>query len=289
MRSKATRISPKPAASTAMQAPMKMRLLQVRQGSCAPGATCNAALISAPSLIPGVLFSGSNDGGVRGYATKDGAVLWEFDTNQDFTTLNRVRKAYEALREFFMEGFVYIQSFCKLAFCLAAMSWFSPRLGLVVALISAVTLYATTRFDRSIIRLRREYNEADHAVSANLFDTLSNITTVITLRLERSMESGLMGRLGAYLERGKPRSLADGAGGDRPPDGLRHVLRHLAVAAFEIDRDREIRRRADAREVGDREIERRIKSLVRWNAAAMVVRHTAPAAQAPASRGGRPP
>ncbi len=65
---------------------------------CAPGATCNAALISAPTLIPGVLFSGSNDGGVRAYATKDGAVLWEFDTNQDFTTLNRVRASGGAIQ-----------------------------------------------------------------------------------------------------------------------------------------------------------------------------------------------
>ena len=65
---------------------------------CAPGATCNAALISAPTLIPGVLFSGSNDGGVRAYATADGAVLWEFDTNQDFTTLNRVRASGGAIQ-----------------------------------------------------------------------------------------------------------------------------------------------------------------------------------------------
>lgn len=65
---------------------------------CAPGATCNAALISAPSLIPGALFSGSNDGGIRAYSTKDGAALWEFDTNQDFTTLNRVRASGGAIQ-----------------------------------------------------------------------------------------------------------------------------------------------------------------------------------------------
>ncbi len=66
---------------------------------CTPGTpTCNAALISAPTLIPGVLFSGSNDGGLRAYATKDGSVVWEFDTNQDFTTLNRVRASGGAIQ-----------------------------------------------------------------------------------------------------------------------------------------------------------------------------------------------
>jgi polyvinyl alcohol dehydrogenase (cytochrome) len=65
---------------------------------CAPGATCNAALISAPTLIPGVLFSGSNDGGLRAHSTRDGSVIWEFDTNQDFTTLNRVRATGGAIQ-----------------------------------------------------------------------------------------------------------------------------------------------------------------------------------------------
>jgi polyvinyl alcohol dehydrogenase (cytochrome) len=58
---------------------------------CAPGPNCNAALISAPTLIPGVIFAGSNDGALRAHSTKDGALLWEFDTNTDFQTLNRVR------------------------------------------------------------------------------------------------------------------------------------------------------------------------------------------------------
>ena len=58
---------------------------------CQSGRTCNAALISAPTLIPGVLFSGSNDGGIRAHATGDGTVIWEYDTNRDFETLNRVR------------------------------------------------------------------------------------------------------------------------------------------------------------------------------------------------------
>jgi polyvinyl alcohol dehydrogenase (cytochrome) len=41
-------------------------------------------------VIPGAVFSGSFDGGIRAYSTTDGAVLWSFDTNQEFPTLNRV-------------------------------------------------------------------------------------------------------------------------------------------------------------------------------------------------------
>ena len=65
---------------------------------CRGGATCNAALISAPTLIPGVLFSGSNDGALRAHAASDGTVLWEFDTNREFLTVNGVRATGGAIQ-----------------------------------------------------------------------------------------------------------------------------------------------------------------------------------------------
>ena len=58
---------------------------------CQAGPGCNAALISPPTAIPGVVFSGSNDGALRAHATKDGSVIWEFDTNREFETLNGVK------------------------------------------------------------------------------------------------------------------------------------------------------------------------------------------------------
>ncbi len=40
--------------------------------------------------MPGAVLVGANDGGVRAYSTKDGSILWEFDTNREFTTVNGV-------------------------------------------------------------------------------------------------------------------------------------------------------------------------------------------------------
>jgi polyvinyl alcohol dehydrogenase (cytochrome) len=65
---------------------------------CEGGPGCSAALISAPTLIPGVLFSGSNDGALRAHSTKDGSVIWEFDTNRKFETLNGVRAGGGAIQ-----------------------------------------------------------------------------------------------------------------------------------------------------------------------------------------------
>jgi polyvinyl alcohol dehydrogenase (cytochrome) len=57
---------------------------------CSGGGRCNAAQAAAITVIPGAVFSGSNDGMLRAYSTKDGAVLWEVDTNGEFKTLNGV-------------------------------------------------------------------------------------------------------------------------------------------------------------------------------------------------------
>jgi polyvinyl alcohol dehydrogenase (cytochrome) len=58
---------------------------------CAPGQGCSAAQSAALTAIPGVVFSGGADGAVRAYASDDGQVLWTFDTNRDFTTVNGVK------------------------------------------------------------------------------------------------------------------------------------------------------------------------------------------------------
>ena len=58
--------------------------------NCASLPHCNAAQAAAISVIPGVVFSGSNDGTLRAYSTADGAVIWQSDTNREFTTVNGV-------------------------------------------------------------------------------------------------------------------------------------------------------------------------------------------------------
>jgi polyvinyl alcohol dehydrogenase (cytochrome) len=58
---------------------------------CAPGPGCSPAQSAALTSIPGVVFSGGADGAMRAYASDDGRVLWTFDTNRDFPTVNGVK------------------------------------------------------------------------------------------------------------------------------------------------------------------------------------------------------
>jgi polyvinyl alcohol dehydrogenase (cytochrome) len=51
---------------------------------------CNAAQGGAVTVIPGAALSGSLDGGLRAYSTTDGKIIWQFDTNRPFETINGV-------------------------------------------------------------------------------------------------------------------------------------------------------------------------------------------------------
>ncbi|HEY0339164.1 MAG TPA: PQQ-binding-like beta-propeller repeat protein [Steroidobacteraceae bacterium] len=51
---------------------------------------CIAAQSQAVSAMPGAVFSGSQDGHLRAYASADGRVIWDFDTAQSFDTVNGV-------------------------------------------------------------------------------------------------------------------------------------------------------------------------------------------------------
>ena len=57
---------------------------------CVAGPGCNGAQPGAVTVIPGAVFSGSYDGGIRAYSTTDGSVIWSYDTNRDFETANGV-------------------------------------------------------------------------------------------------------------------------------------------------------------------------------------------------------
>jgi polyvinyl alcohol dehydrogenase (cytochrome) len=57
---------------------------------CGNRPRCSPAQSAAVSAIPGVVFSGSEDGHLRAYAAAGGTVVWDFDTAQSFETVNGV-------------------------------------------------------------------------------------------------------------------------------------------------------------------------------------------------------
>ena len=58
---------------------------------CKPGNGCSAAQSAALTAIPGIVFSGSADGAMRAYAAATGKIVWTYDTNRSFDTINGVK------------------------------------------------------------------------------------------------------------------------------------------------------------------------------------------------------
>ena len=58
---------------------------------CADRPNCSPAQSAPPAVISGVVFSGSVDGHLRAYSAKDGRIVWDFNTAQEFTTVNGVK------------------------------------------------------------------------------------------------------------------------------------------------------------------------------------------------------
>lgn len=115
--------------------------------------------------------------------------------NHSGSTINRLRKGYEALRNFYQTGFSYLQALGKLSFAFGAMVWFSPLFGLIGLVMGVITVWIILKFDKVYIQSIRDCNEKEHKVYSTLFDSLSNIVTVITLRLEKRVEKILSSRI----------------------------------------------------------------------------------------------
>jgi polyvinyl alcohol dehydrogenase (cytochrome) len=81
--------------------------------SWSPPANCSAAQSAAVSVIPGVVFAGSVDGHLRAYATRDGAILWDYDTAHTYQTVNQLPASggsIDATGPVIANGMLYVNS-----------------------------------------------------------------------------------------------------------------------------------------------------------------------------------
>jgi polyvinyl alcohol dehydrogenase (cytochrome) len=78
-----------------------------------PRAGCSPAQSAAVTAIPGAVFSGSLDGHIRAFSTADGALLWDFNTETSFRTVNGVAAnggSLDGAGPVIVDGMVYVNS-----------------------------------------------------------------------------------------------------------------------------------------------------------------------------------
>ncbi len=100
-------------------------------------------------------------------------------------TISRFNKASEALETFSNEVFMHMDTIIKFIVSLIAIMIFTPLSGIISLVIGIFSIFIMLKFDKVLIKLLDERNEKRHISSSFLHDYISNINTVITLRLQK--------------------------------------------------------------------------------------------------------
>src|SRR5690606_14552720 len=80
---------------------------------CGSERGCSAGQGAAATAIPGAVILGSMDGGIRAYASGSGEMIWRYDTNRSFETVNGVEAnggAMDGHGAAVVDGMLYMSS-----------------------------------------------------------------------------------------------------------------------------------------------------------------------------------
>ena len=109
-------------------------------------------------------------------------LAWHTDHHSG-ETIDRINLAAGALHEFSLRQFVYIDQLMRFGgtlIVLAVMSW---RVAVVAMVVSVATIVIVQAFDKRLVVAFARLNAVNHRTQATFFDYVSNIKTIITLRL----------------------------------------------------------------------------------------------------------
>ena len=109
-------------------------------------------------------------------------LAWHTDHHSG-ETIDRINLAAGALHEFSLRQFVYIDQLMRFGgtlIVLAVMSW---RVAAVAMVVAVVTIVIVQAFDKQLVVAFARLNAVNHRTQATFFDYVSNIKTIITLRL----------------------------------------------------------------------------------------------------------
>jgi ATP-binding cassette subfamily B protein len=109
---------------------------------------------------------------------------WHTD-NHSGSTINRIDKAADALFNFSINHYQYVTFFMLFWGPLAALLFLSWQVSLMAFIIAIVSIFVLGVFDKKLVILNQQRNAIQHKAASVFYDYVSNIKTIITLRLGR--------------------------------------------------------------------------------------------------------
>jgi ABC-type bacteriocin/lantibiotic exporter with double-glycine peptidase domain len=109
--------------------------------------------------------------------------------------IDKIEKGSSALSQFSQYSFEIIYAAIRLFGSYLVLIYFSWPAALIVLAMLAVSVGITIHFDRILVGQYRQLNQADNHISESIFDAVSNISTVIILRVERLVYQTIAGKI----------------------------------------------------------------------------------------------
>lgn len=99
-------------------------------------------------------------------------------------TIDQVARATTAIGDFAGRTFEVVHMLCRFFGALVILSLFLPWAGLAVSLVSIGVITAVFLYDRVLIAQYKQLNKSYNEIAAAVQDYLTNVATIISLRLE---------------------------------------------------------------------------------------------------------
>ena len=116
--------------------------------------------------------------------TMDLPAKWHSDHHSG-DTIDKIDKGTNALFHFSESSFEVMEIFVRLFGSYIALIYFNLHASYIVALMLLISFITILRFDKVLRKNYKELNKNENDIAAKVFDTISNITTVIILRIEK--------------------------------------------------------------------------------------------------------
>jgi ATP-binding cassette, subfamily B, bacterial len=106
-------------------------------------------------------------------------------------TIDKIEKGTQGIYQFGRNTFQIIEALFRLLGSYIALIYFNLHAGYIVLFFVITTLIIVLRFDTYLAKVYRKLHSYDNQIAAKVFDSISNVTTIIILRVENLVSKSL--------------------------------------------------------------------------------------------------
>jgi len=115
-------------------------------------------------------------------------------------TIDRIEKGTNGLFDFAEGSFLIIGQSVILIGSYIAMLFYNIHASYIILLLIIVNVWIIKFYDKKLIPQWRDLNRAENKIAEKIYDVISNITTVIILRIEKLLSKSIMERVMSPLD-----------------------------------------------------------------------------------------